>query len=64
MYVCLCYGVTEKKIQEAVREQGVGNMRELRQTLEIGSNCGSCVKLAQTVIDNTIMDESLFKEVC
>lgn len=63
MYICLCYGVTDKTIKQAVREHGVGNMRELRDVLELGGQCGKCVQMAQQVIDSTIIDESLFKEV-
>ncbi|WP_088331727.1 bacterioferritin-associated ferredoxin [Lacimicrobium sp. SS2-24] len=63
MFVCLCHGITDKHIASAVREQGIGTMRELRKQLGVGSQCGKCVQLAQQVIDNTIIDESLFKEV-
>lgn len=63
MYVCLCYGVTDKDIKQAVRDNGVGNMRELKDALNVGNQCGRCVQMAQQLIDNTIIDESLFKEV-
>ncbi|MEP0356241.1 MAG: bacterioferritin-associated ferredoxin [Paraglaciecola sp.] len=63
MYVCLCHGITDKAIQQAVTESGVGNIRELKKRLNVGSQCGKCIQLAQTIIDNTIIDESLFKEV-
>ena len=63
MYVCLCYGVTDKSIKQAVREHGVGNMRELRDVLDLGGQCGRCVQMAQSIIDSTIVDESLFYEV-
>lgn len=64
MYVCLCHGITDKAIQQAVIEDGVGNIRQLKKELGVGSQCGKCVQLAQAIIDNTIIDESLFKEVC
>lgn len=63
MYVCMCYGVTDKAIQNAVEEGGVGNMRELRQRLDVGSQCGKCIQMAQQIIDSTIVDETLFKNV-
>lgn len=63
MYVCLCHGVTDKTIKQAVIENGVGSMRELKESLNVGSQCGRCVQMAQQIIDNTIIDESLFKEV-
>lgn len=64
MFVCVCHGITDKQIENAVRENGVGNMRELKKQLGVGSQCGSCVNMAQDIIDMTIVDESLFKEVC
>jgi bacterioferritin-associated ferredoxin len=63
MYVCLCHGITDLTIKHAVREGGVGNMRQLRETLGVGSQCGKCVQMAQSMIDSIIIDESLFKEV-
>lgn len=64
MYICLCHGITDKNIKQAVIQDGVGNMRQLKQKLSLGSQCGKCVQMAQVIIDNTVMDESLFKEVC
>ena len=64
MYVCICHGITDKAIKQAVLEDGVGNMRQLKQKLGAGTQCGKCVHMAKTIIDNTIIDESLFKEVC
>lgn len=63
MFVCLCYGVTDKAIKHAVNAQGVGNLRELRETMEVGNHCGKCVQLIQQIIDETVIDESLFKNV-
>ncbi|GGZ58218.1 bacterioferritin-associated ferredoxin [Paraglaciecola chathamensis] len=64
MYVCLCHGITDNAIKQAVREDGVGNMRQLREALGVGDQCGKCVRMAQSIVDSTIIDESLFKEVC
>ena len=64
MYVCLCHGITDKAIKQAVLVDGVGNMRQLKKKLGAGTQCGKCVQMAQTIIDNTIIDESLFEEVC
>ena len=61
MFVCMCYGITDKQIKSAVETHGVGNMRELKQVMALGSQCGKCLELAQDIIDSTIMDESLFK---
>lgn len=63
MYVCMCFGITDKAIRHAVENEGVGNLRELREHLELGSQCGRCIHMAQQIIDATIVDESLFKDV-
>ena len=63
MYVCICKGITDKDIKDAVIDQGVGSLRELKQLMPLGSQCGTCTKVAQTIIDDTIIDESLFKDV-
>jgi bacterioferritin-associated ferredoxin len=59
----MCYGITDKQIKSAVETHGVGNMRELKQIMELGSQCGKCIELAQEIIDNTIVDETLFMDV-
>ena len=63
MYVCMCFGVTDKAIKQAVQEHGVGNLRELSAIMPMGSECGRCVQMAQQIIDTTKVDESLFKNV-
>ncbi|WP_448549803.1 (2Fe-2S)-binding protein [Thalassotalea fusca] len=63
MFVCICKNITDKDIKELVVSNGVGNIRELKKHLDIASQCGTCTKLTQKIIDNTIIDESLFKEV-
>ncbi|MFT6270650.1 MAG: bacterioferritin-associated ferredoxin [Alphaproteobacteria bacterium] len=63
MFVCLCHGITDKQIENVVREQGVGNMRELKSALGVGSQCGSCINMAQDIIDTTIVDSIMFRDV-
>ncbi len=62
MYVCLCNAITDKAIREAVGE-GAGNIRELKKALGVANQCGKCTQLAQQIVDETIIDSSLFKEV-
>lgn len=59
----MCYGITDKQIKSAVETHGVGNIRELKRVMTLGSQCGKCVELAQEIIDNAIMDDTLFKDV-
>ena len=50
MFVCICHGINEKAIQKAVSE-GAKNVREVRKTLHLGSQCGQCVRQAHEVIE-------------
>lgn len=63
MFVCVCNAISDKAIRKAVQENGVGNLRELRETLGVGNQCGKCAKVAQQIVDQTIIDDSLFKDV-
>ncbi|MEN8770172.1 MAG: (2Fe-2S)-binding protein, partial [Glaciecola sp.] len=55
MFVCVCYNVTDKDIKHAVNTHGVGNVRELKQHLQLGDNCGKCIAMAQDIIDTQII---------
>jgi bacterioferritin-associated ferredoxin len=59
----MCYGITDKQIENAVRKNSVGNIRDLKKQLGVGSQCGTCVDMAVSIIDKTIIDDSLFKDV-
>ncbi len=50
MFVCICHGINEKAIQQAVSD-GAKNVRDVRRTLNIGSQCGQCVRQAHQVIE-------------
>jgi bacterioferritin-associated ferredoxin len=53
MYVCLCKGITDSQIRDAVAG-GLTNYRELRQSLGLSSQCGRCAVEARQI----------FREVC
>ena len=46
MYVCVCSAVTEKQIHKAI-DDGIGTLRELRQTLGVTAECGRCARCAR-----------------
>jgi len=48
MYVCLCKGITDSQIRNAVAD-GVTNYSELRQTLGLSSQCGRCAVQAREI---------------
>lgn len=53
MYVCLCQGVTDGQIREAIFE-GCCSYRDIRQTLGVGTQCGKCACLAKEVVRETL----------
>ncbi len=53
MYVCICNGITESQIRNAVSD-GVRSLRELRADLGVASCCGKCADCAQQVIHETL----------
>lgn len=44
MYVCICKGITEKQIQDAITSRISNNPKEILKSLGIGSDCGACVE--------------------
>lgn len=50
MYVCICQGVTDRQIREAV-EDGASTMRHLRKELGVAACCGRCAPHAKALLD-------------
>ena len=50
MYVCVCHGVTDHQIRRAA-DEGVRDVHELTMRTGAGSRCGSCLVLAQQLLD-------------
>jgi bacterioferritin-associated ferredoxin len=53
MYVCLCNAVTDSDIRNAV-DEGVRNLKQLRQITDCGATCGSCNEMALEVLQQAI----------
>ena len=51
MYVCICNGVTERQIRE-VAEAGCRSVPELTMRTGCGATCGSCLDMAQSILDD------------
>ncbi|MGA2793990.1 MAG: molybdopterin-dependent oxidoreductase, partial [Roseiarcus sp.] len=41
--VCACFGVGERTLTKAIREQGLANVGDIGAALRAGTNCGSCI---------------------
>ena len=49
MYVCLCNGVTERAVREAVKS-GARDLTDLRAMTGCATTCGSCGETAMDVV--------------
>lgn len=52
MFVCICNGITEKQIRDAVCA-GAGDVAQLRGCLGVGAGCGTCTAFAEQIISET-----------
>jgi len=50
MYICICKGVTDSAIREAVN-QGAERMRDLKNCLGVTEQCGLCACHTKEVLD-------------
>ncbi len=55
MYVCLCMGVTDGQIRDAIYE-GCCSYRDVRESLEVASQCGKCATLAKKVVREALTE--------
>ena len=56
MYICVCHAVSDSAIRAAVRN-GATNFRELSFQTGCGTQCGSCVKQAREIMDQTLEEQ-------
>ena len=55
MYVCLCRGITDQDIKDAVAN-GAESYREIRDLLHLGTCCGRCAPEARAIISDELSD--------
>lgn len=54
MYICLCHGITDSKIESAI-DNGATTMKQLTSELKVGSQCGKCCQCTKRVLNNRLM---------
>ncbi|RJG47434.1 (2Fe-2S)-binding protein [Motilimonas pumila] len=54
MYVCLCHGVSDKKIKQLALEEGICDVRGIKQCTALGSQCGKCIKQTKEILNETV----------
>ena len=59
MYICICKGVTDSAIREAVY-QGAERMRDLKTCLGVTGQCGKCACHTKEVLDQTRKQQTQF----
>ncbi|WP_458524587.1 (2Fe-2S)-binding protein [Onishia taeanensis] len=58
MYVCLCKGVSDRAIREAVSD-GARSWREVRERTECATQCGKCACMAKTLTREAIAEDMM-----
>jgi bacterioferritin-associated ferredoxin len=58
VYICVCKGVTDTAIREAVHK-GADRMRDLKTCLGVTGQCGICACHAKEVLEQTLMQKTL-----
>nr|WP_010133092.1 bacterioferritin-associated ferredoxin [Microbulbifer agarilyticus] len=53
MYICICKGITDRQIKDAVHD-GSTSIKALRRQLGVSSQCGRCAELTKEIIDETM----------
>jgi bacterioferritin-associated ferredoxin len=61
MYICICKGVTDTAIREAVC-QGADRMRDLKACLGVSEQCGICAAHAQEILERALMQKNLTRQ--
>ncbi|MET8010695.1 (2Fe-2S)-binding protein [Streptomyces sp. NPDC005271] len=49
MYVCSCFGITEKQVRDHA-EKGACTPRQIAGACKAGTDCGSCVRKIQALL--------------
>ena len=59
MYICVCKGVTDTAIREAVHRGTADRMRDLKVNLGVSEQCGICACHAKQVLEQALMQKTL-----
>ncbi len=49
MYVCSCFGITEKQVKQHA-DAGACTPRQIASACKAGTDCGSCVRRIQSIL--------------
>lgn len=57
MYVCLCKGITDHQIKQAVVD-GASNLRDVRKRLGVMTQCGKCGHDTKQIIEDVLFSNA------
>ncbi|MGL6223774.1 MAG: (2Fe-2S)-binding protein [Steroidobacteraceae bacterium] len=55
MYVCLCHGISENRLQQAIQE-GARSFEQLQSCTGVATCCGACEPCARGMLDSEKLD--------
>ncbi|EFP97864.1 (2Fe-2S)-binding protein [Vibrio caribbeanicus] len=53
MYVCLCHGISDKKIKQLAMEKGISDVKGISSCTALGTQCGKCIKQTKEILAET-----------
>ncbi|MCG2839270.1 (2Fe-2S)-binding protein [Photobacterium sp. WH77] len=63
MYVCLCHGISDKKIVKLVEEEGISDIRGIKAIIPLGSQCGKCIRQAKGIIQHVVLERDTAQDI-
>ncbi len=58
MYICVCNAVNERRIAQAVEDEGVRSIKGLCMATRAGTCCGKCLPQAKKVLEQTLQAQA------
>ncbi|NAW32850.1 (2Fe-2S)-binding protein [Halomonas alimentaria] len=58
MYVCICKGVSDRRIRQVV-EEGARSWREVQDETGCGTQCGKCACVGKSLTREAVKEELL-----
>jgi bacterioferritin-associated ferredoxin len=63
MYVCICNAVTERDIDNAIRD-GASDLGDLKERLQVGTCCGACETSAADYLSGNLQGQKATTRAC
>jgi len=62
MFVCICKGITEQDIRDAVNN-GADTFKSIKEQLAVSTQCGGCVTHAKQIINEQLAETATYYQV-